>query len=782
MIDCGEGAQMQLRRSRLKFSRLNHIFISHLHGDHCFGLLGLISTFGLLGRTADLHIHSPRGLEELFAPMLAFFCKTLTYKVFFHEFETKEPMLIYDDRSVTVTTIPLKHRIPCCGFLFEEKQRPNHIIRDMVDFYKVPVYELNRIKNGADFVTPEGEVIPNLRLTRPSAPARKYAYCSDTIYRPSLAEQISNVDLLFHEATFAQTEQARAKETYHTTAAQAAQLALDANVKQLVIGHFSARYEDESILFDEASAIFPQTILAKEKEMEKFEQEKEQELYTTKIDFFTNVAHEIRTPLTLIKCPLENVLADRELSENVRMELEIMDQNVERLLNLINQLLDFRKAENKGFKLNPKEYNIGTIVHSVYKYFTTLAKQRGIKLEVEVPEEELLASVDKEALTKILSNLFANALKYARTYVYLHLSVDEKNEVFTISMSNDGNIVPIEMRENIFKAFVQYRDGKDIVSGTGIGLAMARYLAELHQGMLVMDRELDCNRFILSIPILHQTLPDDSEEQHKKPGYDDEDREVSDKDKREVASILVVEDNKDMLAFVFRQLSSLYHVLIAENGVEALDVLEQKSVDLIISDIMMPLMDGVELCKHLKQNLDYSHIPVILLTAKTNLESRIEGLEEGADAYIEKPFSMEYLRANVANLLSNRERLRRHFIEFPFIKADAMAQTKADEMFISKLNEYVLRHLDNTDLQIDDIADAMNMGRSNFYRKLKGILNMSPNEYLRLFRLKQAASILKEGTYGVVEVSYMVGFSTPSYFSSCFKKQFGVLPKDFISH
>ena len=212
MIDCGEGAQMQLRRSRLKFSRLNHIFISHLHGDHCFGLLGLISTFGLLGRTADLHIHSPRGLEELFAPMLAFFCKTLTYKVFFHEFETKEPMLIYDDRSVTVTTIPLKHRIPCCGFLFEEKQRPNHIIRDMVDFYKVPVYELNRIKNGADFVTPEGEVIPNLCLTRPSAPARKYAYCSDTIYRPSLAEQIKNVDLLFHEATFAQTEQARAKD------------------------------------------------------------------------------------------------------------------------------------------------------------------------------------------------------------------------------------------------------------------------------------------------------------------------------------------------------------------------------------------------------------------------------------------------------------------------------------------------------------------------------------------------------------------------------------------
>ena len=239
MIDCGEGAQMQLRRSRLKFSRLNHIFISHLHGDHCFGLPGLISTFGL-------------------------FCKTLAYKVFFHEFETKQPALIYDDRSVSVTTIPLKHRIPCCGFLFEEKQRPNHIIRDMVDFYKVPVYELNRIKNGADFVTPEGEVIPNHRLTRPSAPARKYAYCSDTIYRPEIVDQIKGVDLLFHEATFAQTEQARAKETYHTTAAQAAQMALNAEVKQLVIGHFSARYEDETVLLNEAAAIFPQTILARE--------------------------------------------------------------------------------------------------------------------------------------------------------------------------------------------------------------------------------------------------------------------------------------------------------------------------------------------------------------------------------------------------------------------------------------------------------------------------------------------------------------------------------------
>ena len=264
MIDCGEGAQMQLRKSRLKFSRLNHIFISHLHGDHCFGLMGLISTFGLLGRTAELHIHSPKGLEELLPPMLNFFCHTLAYKVIFHEFDTRQTSVVYEDRSMTVTTIPLQHRIPCCGFLFAEKARPNHIIRDMVDFYKVPVYELNRIKNGSDYVTPEGEVIANTRLTRPSDPPRKYAYCSDTIFRPEIVEQLSGVDLLFHEATFAESELARAKETYHTTAAQAARIALEAGVRQLVIGHFSARYEDESILLKEASAVFPNTILAKE--------------------------------------------------------------------------------------------------------------------------------------------------------------------------------------------------------------------------------------------------------------------------------------------------------------------------------------------------------------------------------------------------------------------------------------------------------------------------------------------------------------------------------------
>ena len=264
MVDCGEGAQLQLRRSKLKFTRLNHIFISHLHGDHCFGLMGLISTFGLLGRTAALHIYAHEELQKLLAPHLEFFCKGMTYDVVFHAIDPTKATIIYDDRSVSVSTIPLKHRIPTCGFLFQEKKTPNHIIRDMVDFYQIPVFELNRIKSGEDYVTPDGVVVPNSRLTTPSAPARSYAYCSDTICLRNILPQIKGVDLLFHEGTFAQCDAARAKETFHTTAQQAAEIARDAEAKQLVIGHFSARYEDESVLLKEAQAVFPNTLLAKE--------------------------------------------------------------------------------------------------------------------------------------------------------------------------------------------------------------------------------------------------------------------------------------------------------------------------------------------------------------------------------------------------------------------------------------------------------------------------------------------------------------------------------------
>ena len=264
MIDCGEGTQVQMRRMRVRFGRLAHIFISHLHGDHCFGLPGLISTLGMLGRTGELVVHGPKEVETYLRPVMDLFCRGMEFEVRFNPVDTRSHSLVMEDRSLSVYSIPLKHRIPTCGYLFAEKPMEAHIFREMTDFYQVPVRCMKDIKQGQDYVTPEGEVVPNSRLTRPAAPPKRYAFCSDTAYNRSIIPIIEGADLLYHEATFAECDLARAKETFHSTARQAAEIARDAHVKRLVIGHYSARYEDLSELHREAEAVFPGTILGNE--------------------------------------------------------------------------------------------------------------------------------------------------------------------------------------------------------------------------------------------------------------------------------------------------------------------------------------------------------------------------------------------------------------------------------------------------------------------------------------------------------------------------------------
>lgn len=264
MIDCGEGSQLQFRRMRLKFNRLNRIFISHLHGDHCFGLMGLISTLGLLGRTGELAIHSPHGLEEMLRPQLNYFCKESPFEVRFHPFDTTISDLIFHDRSVEVYTIPLQHRIPSAGFLFKEQARDANIIADKIEEYNIPMKDIAKIKQGGDFITEKGKVIPHAVLTKPAPPSKSYAYCSDTAYSEKIIPLIEGVDLLYHEATFGEDDALRAKQTGHSTAKQAAQIARLANVKELMIGHFSSRYTNNNILLEEAKTVFPNTMLANE--------------------------------------------------------------------------------------------------------------------------------------------------------------------------------------------------------------------------------------------------------------------------------------------------------------------------------------------------------------------------------------------------------------------------------------------------------------------------------------------------------------------------------------
>lgn len=264
MIDCGEGAQLQLRRQKLAFARLNHIFISHEHGDHCFGLIGMLSTFSMLGRTKDLHIYGPQGVIDFVTAQLKYYGETINYALQLHPVDTKTAEVVYEDRSLSISTIPLSHRVACCGYLVKEKPKLRHIRRDMIDFYGIPNYAINNIKQGEDWLSPKGERIANELLTTAPDASRSYAYCSDTKYVVHLHQYFPNVNLLYHEATFAESERARAKQVGHSTARQAAMVAQAAHAKQLIIGHFSARYTDERPLLDEAKAVFENTVLAKE--------------------------------------------------------------------------------------------------------------------------------------------------------------------------------------------------------------------------------------------------------------------------------------------------------------------------------------------------------------------------------------------------------------------------------------------------------------------------------------------------------------------------------------
>ncbi len=264
MLDCAEGTQTQMRKSHLHFAKLSRVFISHLHGDHCFGLIGMISTFGLLGRTAPLHVHAPEALGPMLHDQIAFFTHDLGYEVVFHAVDTSRHAVVYEDNSITVESIPLEHRMPTCGYLIREKPQLPHIRPEMLEAYGIPRSQINNIKMGADWTTTEGDVIPNARLVTPADPPRSYAYCSDTRYMPTLHEQVKGVNTLYHESTYGEDKIQSAEKYCHSTARQAAMVARDAGVGQLLLGHYSSRYEDESVLLEEAKVVFENTRLTNE--------------------------------------------------------------------------------------------------------------------------------------------------------------------------------------------------------------------------------------------------------------------------------------------------------------------------------------------------------------------------------------------------------------------------------------------------------------------------------------------------------------------------------------
>ena len=515
---------------------------------------------------------------------------------------------------------------------------------------------------------------------------------------------------------------------------------------------------------------------------ELLDMEKEREIYHSKIEFFTNIAHEIRTPLTLIKMPLDKLIRNKTNIDEMNINLKTMEKNTKRLIDLTNQLLDFRNTEMDKFSLNFVKTDISELLMETHSSFQLAAEQKNLDFKLELPGIPLHAYVDPEAVKKILSNLFNNAIKYAESRVIIRLkNFSSEDKLFTILIQNDGFLIQDDFKEKIFEPFYRIKE-TDKQPGNGIGLPLSRSLAELHKGVLELSKpDAEMNVFVLILPI-HQEkefkLLAEEPVPLGEPGPVMEKEEFNTHLKPE---ILLVEDNKEILEFICREISPEYMVRKALNGTEALEILKEGTIQLIISDIMMPVMDGLELCKRLKTNLEYSHIPIILLTARNSLHAKIEGLEVGADAYIEKPFDFEHLAAQISNLLMNRNKIKEYFASSPFAHIKTIGYTKTDKNFLEKLNQAIDENLTNMDIDVEQLSKLMNMSRPTFYRKIKALSNMTPHELIHITRLKKAAELLSEGSYKVYEVAGMVGYSLQSNFARDFHKQFGLTPTEYMN-
>lgn len=520
--------------------------------------------------------------------------------------------------------------------------------------------------------------------------------------------------------------------------------------------------------------------------IKEFQEEKEKELYKNKVNFFINLIHEIRTPLTLIKLPLDNLISKSSIEKENNKYFSIINKNVEYLLGITNELLDFQKMESGEIKLHQELNNINILINEIYQQFIGTAEIKHIEIQNNINNDltnELL--FDKDKISRIIVNLLSNAIKYAKNKIVLSSYI--KDNYINIQIEDDGPGIKDEEKEKVFQIFYQSETNMNVI-GTGIGLAYSRTLAESHHGELsVQDSDLGGAAFILSLPLYDNVnkaednktaiLPDN--EYNTEITIQDEDEKLY-----RNCTVLLVEDNPDLLEMESSNLKKWFKIIKAQNGEQALNIIDNNDVDIIVSDVMMPIMDGMELCKRIKNNIEYSHIPVILLTAKVLPESKVEGFHHGADAYVEKPFTIMQIYMQIRNLLKLRSSLQKRIQPLSNIGQELNDESfisNKDLEFLKMLEENINSQLSNEEFSIDSLASVMNMSRSNFYRKLKALTDMSPNDYLKNCRLNKAAQLLKEG-YRITEVYEQTGFCSSSYFAKCFKAKFGVLPKDFQSN
>ena len=528
--------------------------------------------------------------------------------------------------------------------------------------------------------------------------------------------------------------------------------------------------------------------------MERLDKEKQEEISQMKIRFYVNISHELRTPLTLIVAPLQELL-DRISGHWEHEQLLYVQRNTNRLLHLVNQLMDFRRAELGIFELRAVYSNAYKRILNCFMNYESLSKRKDIDYNFYTELQDKNVLFDENYLDLIANNLLSNAFKYTEVgeSIIVKLYIEDDNLVLQVIDTGIG--IPLEKQEKIFERFYQIENGRE---GSGIGLSLVQRLVELHHGRIVLQSEVGKgSTFTIYLPqdesvYTQEELLGRSGDEGEQRVYstnandiyigDDEKfgEEVStDEENCKRGTILVVEDNRELRQYLVNGLSALFDILETENGQKALDILKDKDVDLIITDVMMPVMDGVRLCKLVKQNLRTCHIPVYMLSAKVDIKYQLEGLQVGADDYIAKPFSMEVLRTKILNMLRTRYRIFERYSNMTEIRPEKLTSNTMDEELLRKAIAVVEKNMDNVEFSTEQFAREMNMSRSNLHLKLKAITGKSAIDFIHKIRFNRACQLLKEGKYTVSEISFMVGYNTPSYFAARFKKYIGCLPTEY---
>ena len=530
------------------------------------------------------------------------------------------------------------------------------------------------------------------------------------------------------------------------------------------------------------SLLRKQAIKQSEQKQERINFLKEQELNQFKINFFTNLAHEIKTPVSLIKTPLEFILNKKDIEKSPLLpDLQVMFNNTERLTSLVEELLEFRKIESGKYELRRIKTHVNKLVSDVFQRFTPFAERKGIKLKFIDLKHEVFVKADQEALIKVVSNLLTNAFKFAKSKVAIKIEQDADNKVL-INVEDDGPGIPEDKVQKIFEPYSQLSI-KDNFKGVGIGLAFAKSLVELNNGDLIV-KSTGNNGTRIAI-LLKQMQADSQSAEIQK----DEEKTVKVEEPKNILPqakkddkpiVLVAEDNEELRAYLIKIFREEYRVIEAENGKAALEELAEAETEpaIIVTDVMMPEMSGIELCAYIKSTDDYSHIPVVMLTAKSKVNDRIEGLSAGADAYITKPFNIAELKAQVQSILLSRQNIYKRFNEQPEFEIKKSEITDIDKGILEKVVNIINENLDSPDLNTEFICQEIGFSRSKLVRKIKALTGNTVNDYIRIVRLQQSVKYIEEGRLSLKEIAYKTGFSSLSYFSRTFKKQYGKAPSE----